>query len=69
MNIIREKRVENEGISNDIHESDKEFMKKVYENALFIADYLSWDKVECSKNDEMKSKEEIHDEIYKIIMK
>lgn len=66
---LREKREENEGISNDIHESNKEFMKKVYENALFVADYLSWDKVECSNGNEMRSRNDIHDDIYKLIMK
>lgn len=64
---LRGQRIQNEGINNDIHEKDIEFMKKVYNNALFIADYLNWNKIECSNNNEMRNKEDIHQEIYKLI--
>jgi len=66
---LREERKENEGINNDIHEKDLSFMKKVYENALFVANYLSWNIIECSDNNKMKSKEDIHNEIYKLVNK
>ena len=66
---LRNDRKENEGISNDIHEKDLVFMKKVYENALFVANYLSWNIIECSENNNMKSKEDIHNEIYKLVNK
>lgn len=56
-----------EAIEGDIHENDLSFMKKVYDNALFVANYLSWDIVNCSENGKMKSIEEISDEIYDII--
>ena len=42
-------------------------MKKVYESSKFIANYLSWDKVECSNGEKMKSREEIHEEIYSLV--
>lgn len=64
---LREKRTENEGLENDIHESNREFMKKVYDNALFVANYLSWDIVECSKDGKMREKEDIHNEIYNLL--
>ena len=57
---LREKRTENEGLENDIHESNREFMKKVYDNALFVANYLSWDIIECSKDGKMREKEDIY---------
>ena len=38
---MRNMRKQNEGITHDIHESNLEFMRKVYESAMFIADYLS----------------------------
>ena len=66
---LRKARITNEGVSNDIHEKDLTFMRKVYDSALFVADYLSWDKVECSIYNKMKSVEEIHDEVYKLIKK
>ena len=39
-------------------------MKKVYDNAMFVAEYLNWDMVNCSTNDEMDSIENIHKKVY-----
>lgn len=61
---MRNNRKENEGISNDIHERDIEFMKNVYENAMFLSDYLNWDKINCSENNKMRTIEDIHEESY-----
>ena len=61
---LRNKRKTNEGIINDIHERDLAFMKKVYDNAMFVAEYLNWDMVNCSTNDEMDSIENIHKKVY-----
>ena len=66
---IRNKRKQNEGIENDIHESNLEFMEKVYENALFVADYLSWNKVECSRDNKLRNIDDIQNEIYNLIKK
>ena len=61
---LRNKRQSNDGVSNDIHERDIQFMKKVYESAMFIAKYLSWDMIKCDENNEMRSIEDIHEEVY-----
>lgn len=61
---LRNKRKTNEGIINDIHERDLTFMKKVYDNAMFVAEYLNWDMVNCSTNNEMDSIENIHKKVY-----
>lgn len=66
---MRNNRKENDGVSNDIHERDLEFMKKVYDSAMFIADYLSWDKINCEKNNSMRSIDDIHSEIYSLVRK
>jgi len=66
---LRLARCENEGVINDIHERDLEFMKKVYENSLFVANYLDFQTVECSKNNEMLSIDEIHEKVYTLIKK
>ena len=63
---LRLSRVDNEGIKNDLHERDLEFMKKVYTNALFVADYLNWNKIECSLNGKMRSIEDIKSDIEKL---
>lgn len=67
VNKMRKARIQNEGVENDIHESNLEFMKKVYNSALFIANYLNWDIIQCNDNDVMYSKEEIHKKIYNLI--
>lgn len=64
---LRNERKSNEGITNDIHEKDLDFMKKVYDNAIFVADYLKWDKIECSDGSKFKNIEDIHNEIIKKI--
>lgn len=64
---MRNDRKNNEGVDNDIHESNLSFMKKVYENAMFLADYLSWNKIRCDQDDKMRTIEDIHSEIYSSI--
>ena len=66
---LRNNRKENDGVENDIHERNLEFMKKVYDSAIFVADYLGWDKIKCNDGDRMKSIEDIHEEIYKLVKK
>ena len=62
---LRRNRKENEGISNDIHERDREYLKKVYDNSMFVADFLNWDMIDCSKDGKMMSIDEIHQKVYK----
>ena len=64
---FRSARKSNEGINNDIHETDFEFMKRVYDCAMFIADYLSWEQIKCDKDESMKSIDEIHEEVYSLV--
>lgn len=66
---LRNERKVNDGIQNDIHEKNDEFMRKVYENALFVADYLKFSKIKCNNGDHMRSIEDIHNDIYKLIKK
>ena len=60
---IRLARKGKEGISNDLHERDMEFMKKVYDNAVFVAKYLNWDFVVCDDGLNMREIDDIHKEI------
>ena len=66
---MRNARKQNDGIVNDIHESNLDFMKKVYESAMFIADYLSWDRVQCNDGNKMRSIEDINEEVYRLVKK
>lgn len=54
-------------IKKDIHERDYEYLQKTYKNALWVADQYNWKKVNCSKNNQLKTIDEIHEEIYEII--
>ena len=64
---MRNARKQNEGVTNDIHEANLDFMRKVYDSAMFIADYLSWDQIECNKGNKMRDIEDIHEEIYSLV--
>ncbi len=68
-NELRHKRQTNDGIINDIHESNLEFMKKVYDNSHFVADYFGFEKIECNHENNIRSIEDIHEEVYKKCIK
>lgn len=40
---MRKNRVDNDGIVNDLHERDLDYLKEVYDNSMFVAEYLGWD--------------------------
>ena len=64
---MRNKREVNDGVVNDIHERDLEFMKKVYDNAQFLSEYLNWNLVECTHGRSMDSIDEIHEKVYRLV--
>lgn len=66
---MRANRKQNDGIENDIHERDIEFMKKVYDSAMFVAEYLGWNMIRCDDGDKMKSVDDIHEEVYRLVKK
>ena len=56
------------GSEKDIHESNAEYLRKSYDTALQVADYLGWKVVNCVDSEgRLKSIEEIHNEIYDIV--
>lgn len=66
---LKAKRKDNDGIKNDIHERDLEFMKRVSDTSTYIAKKYNWNFIECIENNNMRSIEDIHNDIYKIIKK
>lgn len=66
---MRNRRVSNDGIKQDIHEMDLDYMKKVYDNAMFVADYLKWSMINCEKDGKMRTIDDIHEEVYSLIKK
>ncbi|CEJ72193.1 thymidylate kinase [[Clostridium] sordellii] len=51
----------------DIHESDISYLSKSYENSLYIANKYNWNKINCIENENLRSIESIHEEIYNIV--
>lgn len=51
----------------DIHESDIEYLEKSYNNSLDIVDKYSWNKIKCVENDNLRSIDSIHEDIYKLV--
>lgn len=66
---MRNGRIDNDGIKNDLHERDVTYLKEVYDNAMFVANHLSWDIVNCNNGDSLRSREDIHDEVYRLVKK
>ncbi len=51
----------------DIHESDIEYLRKSYENSLYIAKKYNWHRINCVDGSNMRSIDDIHEEIFKVI--
>ena len=47
----------------DIHEKDLSYIKKSYENALYVAEKFGFTKIVCTENGKMKSPEKIDEEV------
>ena len=51
----------------DIHEKDVEYLKRSRLTADYCADKCNWNMVECIDNYEMRSPEEIGNDVFKIV--
>lgn len=51
----------------DIHENDIDYLTKSYNNALYIADKYKWNKINCVQQGELRSIENIHEEVYRLV--
>lgn len=70
VNQMRSARTSNEGdIKGDVYESNLELLRKVYDNAMFVADYFHWTKIDCAtpSGDQILPIETIHAKIYQVI--
>lgn len=64
---MRSKRKSNDGVKNDVYERDNKLMKRIYDNAMFVSDYLGFDIVKCDLNGNLRNIEDIQYEIRNII--
>ena len=56
-----------DGIGGDINEKDQNFLDKVYDNSLYVADKYNFKVVECSKDGVLRSIDDISREIYDVV--
>lgn len=53
----------------DIHERDPKHLKDAYNAACSLVEKYNWNEIKCVKNNEIRTREDIHEEIYKIVYK
>ncbi len=59
----RANKIDNSSVK-DIHERNEEYLKKSYDNAVFVADKYNWTTVHCTKDGNLRTIEDISDEIF-----
>jgi dTMP kinase len=70
--LIKARAKESEGLKSevDLHEDDLGYMKRVQETYIELADGDSnWFTIECTKNNQLKPREEIAEEVWGAVMK
>ncbi len=50
--------------SEDIHEKDKEYLKKCYESACALSERYGWMRISCASGEKIRSREDVHNEIF-----
>ena len=62
-------RYEGDETKKDIHESDGNYLRKSYENALFVAKKYNWQIISCVNENGIRTIEDIHEEIWQCLVK
>jgi dTMP kinase len=62
----RETKNKEAGEGMDTHEKDKMYMERSYESAEHLAKGASWHTVECVVDGNLRTREDIHEEVYRI---
>jgi len=66
--LISKRAIKALDVRKDIHEADEQYLIKSYKNANWIASKYNWHKVKCVSNSSLKTIEEIHEEVYKLVI-
>ena len=64
---LRLARLDNDGIQGDVYERDIETQRQIYNNAQFVSKYLRWYQVMVTEQDRMRSAEDIHADIKRLV--
>ena len=62
-------RYEGDENKKDIHESDTEYLSKCRKAAIFTAKYSNWEIIDCSKNGEARTIEDIANDVLQSVLK
>lgn len=57
------------GVQKDIHEKDIKYLANSYINSCTVAEKYNWNKISCVQGNNIKSIEEIHQEIYECVIR
>jgi thymidylate kinase len=63
--ILNRKNKFDENAKKDIHENDKKHLIDSYNTGCEVAKIYGWDEIECIKNGNLRTKEDIGEEIFK----
>ena len=55
--------------TKDIHERDPKHLEDAYNAACSLVDKYNWSEIKCVKEDKIRTREDIHNEIYNIVYK
>jgi len=55
------------GTTADIHEQDSNYLRACRENARKVADYCSWQRIDCSDGVDIRAVEDIHEEVWLLV--
>ena len=63
-----EERAAATGIATDIHEGDRAYLEKCSLTGKSAAEFYGWSVIDCTDNGKMRGIEDIHEEIYKLVL-
>lgn len=58
-----------EGIQKDIHETHLDYLRTCRENGRLVAKYDNWTVIQCTENNQFRTREAIHEEIFRHVNK
>ncbi len=65
INLMQRRFVKKE--EKDIHEMNYKYQYKTYKTACWLAEKFDWYTINCTENGKIKTREQIHEEIYEIV--
>lgn len=69
MKLMRQRKNKADGgAAIDIHERDTAYLRRSYDNALYIANQYHWETIHCVQNKIIRTQQEIHEEIYQKLL-